>query len=473
MIFGTVETTLLLSLATLFLGYCAYLGYNRTGDPLHPAVILAPLFFLGMVLEPAQRLLHPELVNFFPEYRGLAFAMAVQYVGLVFFFLGALSIAPRVKTQGGASSLIDISSDARKREKIRLVAWSLALFSLFGYWYGIYMNGGFLKSYSISKGGGLSTVTGYLGEAQNLGVAAVVFYAISLQRSRLTVTSVIAALLMISPTVLQATFGGRRGPMFIAGATLFVSYFIAIGRVPKLRQIAMMLVILLSAMVFVGSQRGNLYFGSGKGLNLESFWESLAGSKIATADNFVVSSGAVLAIYELDEFHWGRRFITTFGIRPIPRVIWPTKYDDVSRFMYGKSFSEIQNSHYAWVNVLGWRPTNGYAINAIVDLYWEFGWLYVLALWLFGRGISMVWHRFRTLGGYWFVGYFLIAALAIYLPTQSFSAFAHRFLYLSVMSFVFWRLTFGGTRKNQPLRRPMTQRTRSPVPRPLDAHPIE
>jgi uncharacterized membrane protein len=279
----------------------------------------------------------------------------------------------------------------------------------------------------------------------------------------LTVTHVLIGLLMISPVLLHGTFGGRRGPLFIAGASMFVAFFIAVGRVPKFRYIAAMSSILLVGVVFIGSQRQFLYFGSGQGMDLETFWTAILGKQIESGDNFVVSSGAVNAIYEIDEYHWGRRFITTFGVRPIPRAVWATKYDDASFFLYGRPFEEIQQDYLRWKSVLGWRPTSGFAVNAIVDLFWEFSWGYVFALWCFGRGISMVWYRFRTIGGFWFVGYFLITALAIYLPTQSFSAFAHRFLYLSVMSFIFWRFTVGRESKRRvfrgPTARPMNAQT--------------
>jgi hypothetical protein len=75
MIFGTVEATILLMLATEFLGGAAYHAYKRSGDPLHPAIISAPLFLLGLAMKPQQRLLHPEIVQFFPEYQGISFAM--------------------------------------------------------------------------------------------------------------------------------------------------------------------------------------------------------------------------------------------------------------------------------------------------------------------------------------------------------------------------------------------------------------
>jgi hypothetical protein len=55
MIFGTVEATLLLMVATAFFGGAVYHAYQRSGDPLHPAIVLTPLFLLGLVMEPAQR----------------------------------------------------------------------------------------------------------------------------------------------------------------------------------------------------------------------------------------------------------------------------------------------------------------------------------------------------------------------------------------------------------------------------------
>ena len=54
--FGNGTLTALLLFGTIGLWGVAIYAYRRFRDPLHPAMFLGPLFFLGMVAEPAMSL---------------------------------------------------------------------------------------------------------------------------------------------------------------------------------------------------------------------------------------------------------------------------------------------------------------------------------------------------------------------------------------------------------------------------------
>jgi hypothetical protein len=426
------------------------IGYTRSRDPLHPVVFLTPLFFLGMVLDPARTLMHPDIERYFPNLKGLGFAMLVQYLGMAAFFIGILSIRSVRRPLRVNQSLIDPLLTVSQRSQLRTLAWIIAGISLAAYWSGIWNVGGFIHAYSRHKGGGRS-ISGYLGEASNLGLVALVIYSLSIQLRRLKLSDVVAAVVMVSPVLLSGTLGGRRGPLFLSLAMLFVAYWIARGRVPRPWVTGTTFATFVVAIVFIQSQRQHLHLGSNQGIRWQRFSEVLRGEEIGPGDNFIASSGAVIALQETGEFHYGRRFVVTYLVRPIPRHFWPTKYDDATAILYGRqeTFRSVTNRHQHWQGILGWHPPVGFAVNAIVDLFMEFSWGFVLATFALGRFIGFCWRKFRTDGGIWFVIYVSIAALSIYLPTQSLSAFMHRFLYLSVMTAIFWKLFVRRSKSNR------------------------
>src|SRR5262249_54378114 len=86
----------------------------------------------------------------------------------------------------------------------------------------------------------------------------------------------------------------------------------------------------------------------------------------------------------------------------------------------------------------------GISTGSIADLYVEFSWGAVPVYLLLGLAYGYVWRRHRLEGGYWTLLYFLMVGLCIYLPSQSFSAWAVRLLYGAIFSYLVLRLLFGG-----------------------------
>lgn len=437
-------------ISVLLLGMCAFLiacasaGYARSGDILHPAIFLAFLFFAGMVVEPWQRLSHPKIELFFPEFKGVAGSLLIQYLGIIALFLGVLSVDVPRKMRSHTRDLIDSGLDRQQKKQVQVLAWILGLVAIGAFWYGVFNVGGISKAYGYAKGGGRSA-SGYLGEAQNLGFAAVVMYALANQGRKGLWGSLLIMVLFVSPTLLHGTLGGRRGPLFISLVALFAGWCVLRGRMPRLVTLFGFLAATLTAVVFVQSQRRHLHLGSDDAsIDLGRFQSVIKAEEIQSGDNFFSSTGLVQVAKETGKYHNGRRFLIIFGIRPVPRQLWPTKYHDMSALLYGVEgdyYEAIKiHSRTDWIRTVGWMPPQGYAINVMADLFMEFSWGFLLAAALLGRGIGMIWLRFRLRGGIWTILFLASAVLSIYLPTQSFSAFAHRFLFISVGTWVFWKI---------------------------------
>ena len=61
-------------------------------------------------------------------------------------------------------------------------------------------------------------------------------------------------------------------------------------------------------------------------------------------------------------------------------------------------------------------------------------------MYLVGRGFAFLHSRRLSRGGVWDLLYFEALILSIYLATQSFSAFYHRYLILAVPTIVAWKV---------------------------------
>ena len=78
--------------------------------------------------------------------------------------------------------------------------------------------------------------------------------------------------------------------------------------------------------------------------------------------------------------------------------------------------------------------------NPVRDLFVEFRWGYVLALfvlgWVHGRG----WRMAVSRGGAWVPVYALMVSLSVYLVMQTLEAMAFRFLLTAVPTVVLWKI---------------------------------
>lgn len=258
------------------------------------------------------------------------------------------------------------------------------------------------------------------------------------------------ALVMMMPHLLQGTLGGRRGPIFLALATLFVAWFIARRQRPKMATAIIGIGICGLAVVFVWSQRQDLYLGSGGGVEIERVWEKIVPEgDVSTGNTYVAGTATVLMADKLDFVYWGYRYFVTFVVRPIPKQVWPTKYEDMGADWLLRYGDDVRAQRY--YNTVGFVPVSGAAVGYVADAFLEFSWGVVLFSYFLGRVFSTVWRRHSTEGQFWSVLYIVMVVLSIYLATQSVTAWAHRLLFIGGMTYVFWRYFIKTPRTAEPV----------------------
>ena len=331
---------------------------------------------------------------------------------------------------------------SRHRDRVNLqrIARLLATVGLAAYAYGILNVGGFVAAFSRVKGGG-ETSSGYIGEAMNLGLVAAALVALSRYRRGWTQGTLMLLFAGLLPNLVQGTFGGRRGPLFLAMTGLVVAWLITRPRRPRLLAVCCALAGVFLSVAFVSSQRSLLYLGSDEEIDWGAFQTTLSQEEIGEGSNFVYGAGFVSATRHSGQFTWGRELAVNLLVRPIPRQLWPTKYEDAGANWVTNQYPGLGHlTTDDWLDAVGWLPLAGSSAISISDLFGEFGWGAVLVMYLVGRGFAFLRSRRLSRGGVWDLLYFEALILSIYLATQSFSAFYHRYLILA-----FPRLLRGGS----------------------------
>ena len=446
----------LLTLTALVLLVTIAAAYQKTRDVLHPAFFLGPLFLYGAVFDPW--LVRHELDIFFPEPERVNRVLFLYLFAVTALALGLLH------KRGSFTRIVRSRQSllSGERGKLHRIGFVLAVAALGSYVYGIANVGGFEAAFSQAKGGGYAG-SGYIGEAMNLGLVAVVMVALSQHRRGLNGESLLLVVLSLLPNLVQGTFGGRRGPLFLAIAAGSLAWMLTRARRPRFWMLASCLVVACLAVTFVWSQRKHLYLGSPDAeVRWEDFFGTLTQDDAVEGNNFIYGAAYVLAMEDSGSFTWGRALFIDLLVRPIPRQLWPTKYEDTGATWITSNYPGLGPlTPHDWLTTVGWLPLAGSAAISIADLFGEFGWWTVLVFYAIGRGFGWLYFLGRTRGGVWTLLSLEALIPSIYLATQSFSAFYARYLILALPTIIGWRLVVntGRNRSRLPQLSDMARRT--------------
>jgi len=442
-------------------------AFSATRDALHPAVFISPLFgyFYG---------LWPIMLNNDGGLEALVNPSDLAKVALVFLLsLSALFVGLLWGTKDKARALAVTGQGrgflvlpAEKSDRLFKLSVLLGGLAVIAYVIQLDNVGGFMRAYSRAKGGG-SSGSGYIGEGILLSFPAILFLALSVRASggRVRLVHVVTALAIGMPHLLQGTFGGRRGPLFLILSTLLFSWFLARGKRPSLVAIVISVVFLGMAMVVVKSQRQHLYLGSDGHFELSRVFDEdgVTAGEVDGGNSYFTGVAQILAADFYGDYHWGYRYFVTFFVRPIPKQIWPSKYEDVGATWLEQERNDEETGRFS--SIVNLSLPRGVSGGSIADGYVEFSWGVILMFLLLGRVFAAIYWRHRNQGGFWTVLFLMMLALSVYLPSQSFSAWMHRLLFMGIFGYVCWRLFVGeaSPREDEP-RTPQPHRANLPSP---------
>ena len=254
---GSVETPLMYEgvgswiwLTGAVLAASTIYAFARSRDPLHPLIYISPMLAYVYFVTPAILVHQGLLEKCFPQGADVGYAQAVILAGVTAFCLGALNF--------GVGAGLSLGSRFRLSEQLRRgmrrLSFLIGGFGLVVYFWLLQRHGGLAPVYGRPKGG-FYGVSGYLASAPLLTIPATLLYLLSHYGRRRGWRQVLVCTILMSPHLLHALLGARRGTAFLAFGSLFFGWYVTRPRRPSLGLSVASLVAVGFLLFFLGSQR--------------------------------------------------------------------------------------------------------------------------------------------------------------------------------------------------------------------------
>ena len=405
----------------IILGGAIWYAYVGSGDVFHPLMLTGPMMAFIYAWMPYKLDSIGGLAGFFQRDQ-LDYIQQINVCGVACFVLGCLSVGARQRGQRFPEPEVSpaiLALCGTIMGCIGTVCWVVAV---------IHGTGGDLTGF---RGGWDDS--GYIRDASLLAFPAFLLILAASARQGFRFLYVCLMALFIAPPIIEAVFTARRGPTFMIAVTLAVGWYMHRRRRPALLAVAGGGVLLGLMMLFLVSNRQNIFFGSDREMTTDI---TDIVERPDSGNEFIYGAGTILSAEQRDAFYWGRRYLAEVFIRPIPSSVWPTKYEDVGlpelmrNAGTGEGFSET----------VGWEGAEGSAPGLIADLWTEFHWLNMPALFLVGMMYTLAWRKAESRRGPWTAQYVIMAALSVYLVMQTMEAVVYRLLILSIPLHLAWRI---------------------------------
>ncbi|CAD72649.1 MAG TPA: hypothetical protein DDX19_22730 [Rhodopirellula baltica] len=405
-------------------------SWKRSHDPLHPTFLFAFPSIAVYIAQPTWLVLsdYTRFHSYLDPNQFQQVAL-LNLIGLISLFAGS----------NGPNSAEPVSAGrqfARDHRGLRLISVFLGVTSIIGYLYCIHSVGGFSEAYGRGKGGGWSDI-GYVRETPWLSIPATTLMAIS--NRKLGWKEYLWIATFSFPLLFHGLVGGRRGFIAAGFLTIAISRWLATGRRPRVFRLsifAIALGILLLAVVANRKQTSLVH-----GVSLDRGLKSYA--VVSSSGTEYIYGGAVMLASQAQNIHfYGKRYLTVVFIRPVPSQIWPQKYQFASEFLsipnLAAKGSNLGTGELDFASTVGFHASVGAAPGLVADLYLEFWYFYVFALFAVGRSYWFAWHRAMLGNHFWGTAYIVMAALSIYLILQTLEAMLFRFLFATGFVFITW-----------------------------------
>ena len=439
----TLDFQLAAFLTGLLLFAAAALAYVTTRDTLHPMICLAgiALFlhaFLPLYLELTQA---TELRGYLGQDE-LDYAQTIVLLAIVSLaggvWWGAHGTLAHGRGPGLPSSATPVGLTAAARVRLGRAAAALASLGLVAWIFQIVNAGGLYAVYGQPYGWFWSD-SGYVREAFQFGLPGALLLLLARQGLRLRAADLVWIAIGLLPLLAHGLLGARRGPTFMALAGVAVMWYVARARRPRpgaalLGGLAVGLLLL-----FLLANRDRIHLGSEEPFTGAGEAYTFA---VGPGNEFVFGAAAAVNAEALDSFRWGRRYLVVLLVRPIPRALWPNKYADAADALNIRN-TEKDPQRIDFTGTLGWTGGIGAAPGGIFDLWIEFWWAYLFAVFAVGWGFGVAYRRALSQRGFWMALYALMTALSIYFVMQGLAAFAFRALLLGAVTWLGWRYAIG------------------------------
>lgn len=413
--------------------------HRRTGDVFHPAVSFAAFSAMMYVVLPAYLLTTQfEDVNRFLSIDRMITSLTVVLAVLAGCVLGFRVASKRL---GPARRTTTLSEGARDRPgELSLLVSALVLLALGAVGYGTNLaDYGWASLLAIdAERYAEERPTGYLGELTHALLPAALIGGMLASTSRYKRTGLVILLIALMPWILSALAGGRRGPaiMAVLGFVFATAFWRRSLRLPTFMG---WIAFVALAVTFLIANRGTLEqrnYGDWAPLTEAVYLNAFEGNE------FIYGGAAIAVRAETGEFYWGRRQIMTYVVRPVPRHLWPDKYEAAAEWLGLPEWQASNNAVFPTmaVFVLGWTVPLGAAPGLAADLWIDWGPAAPVVGAAMAYLLTLLWWRGRLGNIYAGVLYGIAFTLMAYFVTQGVEAFLVRFLFLMAVVWIVFKL---------------------------------
>lgn len=416
------EFLLLLTAAVALVGIVV--AYDGSRDAFHPLVIIGPILLFLYSWMPWKLLSHDALARFFDNDQ-LRFVQGLNLLGVLAFVAACLATGVRLRNR-----VEPLPPSPRVQRRLLVAAGLIGAIGLVCWCITIKNVGGFTAAFSASYGGGTDD-SGYVRDGAMFLLVAVMLLMTALSAGAPRLPGIALLLLFALPWASSALLMGRRGPTFNLAVVLLMGWYLNRKKRPPLLLVAAGGLLLGWFVLFLVTNRSQIYIGSSFDVKTDVSNEVEAAD---TGNEYIYGTGTVLSAQRRGHYFWMRRYLAQVLVRPIPSAIWPTKYEDfgVPELLFNAGTGE------GFGDTLGWVGAVGSAPGIIADFWLECWWFAPVLMALVGLLYGFVWRRAVTRGGPWGSQYVILAALSIYLVMQTGEAVIFRTLELSIPSWLAW-----------------------------------
>ena len=418
------------------------MAYRRSRDSFHPMIYMGlMLFYLYSYLPLSLFFQDADRLQTFLSVRQLEYIQGLNLLGVISICVGILIGDKGLRWSKLSKPKWVLPPIVEQR--INRAAIACGFIGVIAFAVGIINVGGIEAAYGGGYGGGWDD-SGYIREAPLLTLPAMLWFMTSHMRRKLTRFEWGLVFLFAIPQLMHGLLGARRGPTAMILVAIVMGWYLIRFRRPPLPIVVTGSVLLGLLLLFLVSNRGNIYLGSE--FNFEGT-QSYA-TEVGSSNEFIYGGGVILNTDKKDIYLWGRRYFTIFFIRPIPRALWPSKYEDASTILAIPNLEKnLGTGTDTFSETLGWAGAVGAAPGIVADMWIEFWWYYCIVLFIIGWFYGMAWRKAVSKGGLWIPVYTLMTSLSVYLVMQTLEAMSFRFLLTATASWLIWRYGISGKRK--------------------------
>jgi hypothetical protein len=419
------EALLWSAFVVVLVGVAAALDGSR--DVFHPLVFIGPMFAFIYGWMPLRLLSEDGLSRFFDGDQ-LLFVQVLNIAGIVAFIAACLAAGCRVKRRQARPPALSMHGCWRLKVGgaavggVGLLCWLISIVNV----------GGFVNAFNRSYSGGWDD-SGYIRDGSLLLLVGVLLLIAVIATEGPRLTNLALAALFGLPWLSQAILTARRGPTFAFAVVVLMGWYLNRSRRPPAVAVAVSGFLLGWLVLFLVTNRGNIYLGS----NLDDVDTNVTTivDKSDTGNEYIYGAGAITASRRRNQYFWMRRYLAQVLVRPIPSSVWPTKYEDVGLPEIARNAGTSEG----FGDALGWVGAVGSAPGIVADLWVEVSWFAVVLMALLGWCYGSVWRKAVTAGPAWSSQYVILAALSLYMVMQTMEAVIFRTLLLSIPSWLVWK----------------------------------